>query len=434
MRNHRRTPFVCALAALFALGGLPRANAQQMDHQHHHDATPTPTPTPPPSANPEPIAMTESMPAADEWMTMIHGFAFLTANRQGGPSGDRDFDSENHFMVAATHGLWGGKISLLGTFTVEPLTVVPSGQRELFQRGETYQGVLLVDKQHPHDLLVQIAAAWEHAAGPVSLRLYVAPIGEPALGPTAYPHRLSASENPTAPLGHHNQDSTHISYDVLTAGVIHRLFTLEGSLFHGAEPDENRFNVEQGRLDSYSGRLTLRPAVGLSLQVSTGHLEHPEALEKGNQIRTTVSVTYEKTFAGGFLAASLIAGRNRTPEGPEWGSGLEWTWKMLERNYVFGRIERVDRDVYELVNKRQRPKGVAPERIHVDAATLGYTRDLPLLKDVELGLGGDVTLYSFPSRLDPIYGSSPVSVHGFVRVRFGTHGGAHEMDHAHMHM
>lgn len=208
-----------------------------------------------------------SMPA-DHWMTMLHGYAFLTANRQGGPSGDRDFGSQNHFMLMATRLVGGGKLSLLGTFTLEPLTIPPRGTAELFQRGETYQGILLVDRQHPHDLFVELAAEWEKEIGAASIRLYVAPVGQPAIGLTAYPRRLSASENPTAPLAHHNQDSTHISYDVVTAAATASLVTLEGSVFHGAEPDENRFNVEAGRLDSYSGRLTVRPVPGLAPQVS----------------------------------------------------------------------------------------------------------------------------------------------------------------------
>src|SRR5512141_128192 len=155
----------------------------------------------------------EEMPPPDSgWTTMVHGFAFLTANRQGGPSGDRDFESQNHLMATALRKLWGGKLSLLGTFTLEPLTIPPKGSPELFQRGESYHGVLLVDRQHPHDLFVQLGAAWERAvSGPLPRRLYAAPRGEPALGPVANPHRLSTSENPLAPPSHHNQDSTHIA-------------------------------------------------------------------------------------------------------------------------------------------------------------------------------------------------------------------------------
>jgi hypothetical protein len=404
-------------------------------HEGHHSPQPTPTPAPqevkpvPPEPraeipNPDRMAAMEEMEPMDHWMTMLHGYAFLTTNRQGGPSGEREFGSQNHLMAMATRRWAGGKLSLLGTFTLEPATVPPRGSAELFQRGETYQNILLVDRQHPHDLFVQLAAAWEKPfSTQTKLRLYVAPVGEPALGPMAYPHRLSASENPNAPLSHHNQDSTHISYDVATVGFTASIFTLEGSAFHGAEPDENRWNLEAGALDSYAGRLTIRPSRELAVQISSGHLEHPEAAEEGNQTRSTASVTYQKSTSSGFIAASVIAGRNQTPEGPEWGNLLEWTWKFAGKNFLYGRLESVDRDVYELVHKRQRPHGVPRERTLVQAATLGFVRNVALLAEAETGLGADLTAYRFTSRLDSVYGRRPLSGHVFLRVRFGTHGG-----------
>jgi len=374
------------------------------------------------------MAMMEHMPATERWTGMIHGYAFLTGSRSSAPSGDRELNSQNHLMLVGIHTLAGGKLSLLGTLTLEPATIIARGSTELFQRGETYRGVLLVDRQHPHDLFVQLAAAWERGlSDALKLRLYAAPVGEPAIGPVPYPHRLSASENPTAPLAHHNQDSTHISYDVLTAGVTASIVTVEGSIFHGAEPDENRWNLEAGALDSYSGRVWLRPTNELAIQLSVAHLEHPEAIEPGDQTRATASVSYQHPLPDGFLALTAISGRNETPDGPEWGHTIEGTWKFARKNFLFGRIERVDRDVYELVNKRQRPEGVPHVRTSVDAATLGAVREIALLKDAETGVGADVTLYRFDSRLDPVYGSHPTSIHVFVRIRFST-------GHASMHM
>jgi hypothetical protein len=386
--------------------------------------------------NPDPMAMMETMPATERWTGMLHGYAFLTGTRASGPSGDREFESQNHVMLVGLHELGGGKLALLGTFTLEPGTIPPRGSLELFQRGETYRGVLLVDRQHPHDLFVQLAAAWDKdLASSMKMRFSAALVGEPALGPVAFPHRLSASENPTAPLAHHNQDSTHISYDVLTAGVTVSAFTLEGSLFHGAEPDENRWNIEAGALDSYSGRLWIRPTPELSFQASVAHLEHPEAIEEGNQTRATASATYQRSIPGGFVAVTAITGRNQTPEGPEWGHTIEATVKFAEKNFLFARLERVDRDLDELVTKRQRPEGAPRRRTSVDAATFGAVRNVALLREAETGIGADVTLYRFDSRLDPVYGSHPVSVHVFARVRFETHlgmGGAHgEMEHSH---
>lgn len=395
-------------------------------HQGHTQASQPATP----DSEPDPMAAMEAMEPMDHWMTMVHGYAYASVNRQGGPSGDRDFESQNHLMVMALRSALGGKLSLLGTFSLEAATVPPSGSPQLFQRGESYHGVLLVDRQHPHDLFIQLAAAWERPVSSAArVRLSIAPIGEPALGPTAYPHRLSASENPTAPLSHHNQDSTHIAADVVTVGLTASVATLEGSAFHGQEPDANRWNIDQGNIDSYSGRLTIRPALEWSLQVSSGHLEHPEELEDGNQTRSTASLSYQRATSGGLFAATLATGKNQTPDGPEWGSLLEWTWKFANSNFVYGRIESVDRDLYELTFKRQRPESVAPRRTRVDAATLGFVRDVPLVTEAETGIGADLTLYRFTSELDPVYGAHPLSFHGFLRVRFGSHGAAHA--HAH---
>src|SRR5689334_20703711 len=196
--------------SVFLVLAASRSLAQEM-HAHEHMAEQAMTE---PSAMPlEPDTMASMLAAdpGDRWSVMFHGFAFLTFNRQSGPSGGQDFESQNHFMLAALHRLWGGKLALLGTFSLEPATIPQAGSYELFQRGETYKDVLLVDRQHPHDLFVELAAQWERRVSPdLALRLYLAPVGEPALGPIAYPHRLSASAMPLAPLSHHNQDSTHI--------------------------------------------------------------------------------------------------------------------------------------------------------------------------------------------------------------------------------
>ena len=381
----------------------------------------------PPAAGPDPMKAMDAMEPMDHWMTMFHGYAFLNFNRQDGPSGGQEFESQNHLMLVSMRRLWGGKISLLGTFTLEGATIPLEGSRQLFQRGETYKGNLLVDRQHPHDLFVQIGAAWERSLSPsLRVRFYLAPVGEPALGPTAYPHRLSASENPTAPLSHHNHDSTHISSDVISAGMTAGPVTVEGSGFHGREPDENRWDIDQGKLDSYSGRLTVSAPAGFTFQVSSGFLTEPEELEPGNQTRSTASVSWERGDASNFIAATFVSGLNQTDDGREWGHMLEWTWKFGGKNFLYGRVEKVDRDLYELVNKKQRPQGVPHDRVSVEAATLGFVRDLPILSDTETGLGADFTFYRFPASLDPVYGSRPVSFHGFVRVRFGSHGGMHD--------
>jgi len=354
-----------------------------------------------------------------------HGYAFLDSNRQDGPSGGRDFESVNHFIIAAARPLGRWTQSLLGTFSIEPATIAPEGSPLLFQRGETYGGVLLIDKQHAHDLFVQLAGEWTRPLPRgTSLRLYAGLRGEPAVGPPAFPHRLSASEFPMAPLSHHNLDSTHISDDVVTAGYTASIVTIEGSLFHGAEPDEDRWDLDQGALDSYAGRLTLRPVEALSIQVSACRREHPEALEEGNQTRVTASVGWEKRTAGGFVAALLASGKNELEEGPEWGSLLEATWRFRTRHAVYGRVERVDRDLYELINKEQRPETVEPQRTVVDEMTLGYAINLPLLSEAVTSVGAAVATDRYDDRLEPIYGDRPVSLWVYMRFGFGSSGAA----------
>lgn len=377
------------------------------------------------ATGPAASAATEPAVAAAPWQVIWHGYAFLDSNRQDGPSGGRDFESVNHVMIAAARPLGRWTQSLLGTFSIEPATIAPEGSPLLFQRGETYGGVLLIDRQHAHDLFVQLAAEWTRPlAHDQSLRLYAGLRGDPAVGPPAFPHRLSASEFPMAPLSHHNLDSTHISDDVVTAGYTVSMVTIEGSLFHGEEPDENRWDLDQGALDSYAGRITLRPIEALSIQVSACRRERPEVLEEGNQTRVTASAGWEKRTAAGFVAALLAAGRNELEEGPEWGSLLEASWRFRTRHAVYGRAERVDRDLYELTNKDQRPETVEPRRTSVDALTLGYAHTLPLLREAETSVGAAVALNRFDDRLDPVYGERPVSLWVYMRLGFGSHGGA----------
>ena len=366
------------------------------------------------------------------WVRTFHGYAFLTSNRQGGASGEQDFDSVNHLMINASRGLGRGTFELLGTFTVEPLTIAPAGSPLLFQRGETYRDVLLIDRQHPHDLFVELAARFTREISPGRMvHLYVGPRGAPAVGPTPFVHRRSSSENPLAPLAHHNQDSTHIAASVVTAGARLRRLGLEASAFNGREPDENRWDIDLGGLDSYSGRLSFRPASGLTIQVSAARLHAPEALEPGNQTRQTASLEYERPMDGGFVAATLVAGRNLVESGlQERGNTLEATWKFHGRHALYGRAERVDRDLYELLNKDQRPDSVPPRRVGVGALTIGYTRDLPPLGPASTGLGAALTAYRFDDRLRPAYGERPMSAQVFLRLRFGTMGAGHEHHHA----
>jgi len=360
--------------------------------------------------------------AASPWTTIYHGYAFLTSNHQGGPSGEQDFDSVNHLMLV-TSRTWGRRrLDLEGTFSAEPMTITPAGAPLLFQRGETWQDLLLVDRQHPHDLFVKLGASLSVDFSPTKgVEIGAAPVGEPTVGPTAFVHRLTASENPLAPLSHHNQDSTHISADVLSAAIRLGSFGLEASAFHGREPDENRWDVDQGGLDSYAARASWRPSPGLYVQVSAARREHPEAIEEGNQTRQTASIELERRREGGFVAATFATGRNLLEDGvAEWGTLLEGMWRFGGRHSLYGRAERVDRDLFELLNKVQRPDTEPARRVAVESLTIGYTRDLPQVRAIETGVGAALTVYRVDDRLEAAYGERPASAQVFLRLRFSS--------------
>jgi hypothetical protein len=346
---------------------------------------------------------------AHGWTFMLHGLLFLTEIQQTGPRGADKLASMNWFMGRASHPLGGGTFSVRSMISLDPATITSERYPELFQTGETAYGKPIVDGQHPHNLFMELALEYTHPLGEKARYwLYAAPIGDPALGPVAYPHRVSAAELPQAALGHHLEDSTHISYEVFTAGVSRGIIGIEGSGFHGAEPGENRWNIGHGGVDSYSGRLTVAPNSHWSAQVSAGRLSHPEALEPGDQVRVTASVTYVRPFSGGEWATSGIWGHvHKTGMNDNLnGFDFESYARFKSANYVTGRIEAVDKD--ELV---------LPGIFRIGAYTAGYTRDLNLIPHITSGLGANVTQYSMPGAVHPFYGAHPVAVLVFLRFR-----------------
>ncbi|MCA1592486.1 MAG: hypothetical protein LC754_07520 [Acidobacteria bacterium] len=376
---------------------------------------------------------------AGDWLLMLHGEAKLGVNSQGGPRGVTKFESMNWIMPMAFHKLGRGTLQLRGMFSLEPLTLAPGGTPELFQTGETYKGQPLVDKQHPHDLFMELSAQYTMAMGEHgSFFTYFGFPGEPALGPVAFMHRMSASENPTAPLSHHLQDSTHVSFGVLTSGFTYRKFKLEGSLFNGQEPGENRYNFEFHPFSSRSARLSFAPTRNWALQISHGFLRNPEALERGVTRRTTASVQYNKPFNRGNWATGLIWGRNfeHHDDGDIFrlnGYTAESTVNFLDKNYLYTRLELVDKN--ELLRDADRVRlGIADDHpsFRIGAYTFGYVRDLVRNDKYSMGLGGDTTFYSKPAALDLIYGSNPVSYKLFLRFRLGgAMGGSNDMHDMH---
>jgi len=372
-----------------------------------------------PDSSPMPMFHRQS----GEWLLMFHYNFVAGVNHQGGPRGVTKFESANWFMPSAARRVGPGTLELRGMFSAEPFTFPPGGSPLLFQTGETYKGQPLIDRQHPHDLFMELSATYTVPVGErASWFVYAGYPGEPALGPNAFMHRASASENTSAPLSHHLQDSTHISFGVVTTGVQYRWFKLEGSLFNGREPGENRYNFEANPWNSRSVRLWFAPNSNWSMQVSHGLLRNPEALEPGDVRRTTASISYNRHFERGNWASSLIWGRNHESHGGEIfnlnGYVAESTVKFLDRNYFYTRLELTDKN--QLLRAADRLSlGITDDHpsFRIGAYTFGGARDIWNTEKTSLAVGSDLTFYSKPSLLDPIYGSNPVSWKLFFRLR-----------------
>jgi hypothetical protein len=292
----------------------------------------------------------------------------------------------------------------------------------LFQQGETAFGRAIVDGQHPHDFFMELAAMYDYNVSEHTvLSLYAAPVADPALGPPAYPHRASASEDPIAPLGHHLEDSTHIVDDVITLGITHGMFRLEASVFHGQEPDEFRWNIDSGKIDSWSTRVTVNPGQNWSFQYSLGQLASPEALFPQEDVRRmTASLIYNRPIHNGNWASMLLWGRNQSLLDGNVGNGylLESTLRFLCRNNIWTRIENVDRTNELLLGGNVVPAGFTERYfIRVQAYTAGYDREVGHVPHLSIALGAQFTSYGVPQALRPAYGSHPFGVVGFLRLR-----------------
>jgi hypothetical protein len=375
-----------------------------------------PVPAPPPHDHAH-----MNMGAASGWQFMQDGILFVGLNHQGGPRGGTDFDAPNWWMGMASRDSAHGRFTFTGMLSLDPATIGRDGYREIFQAGETLDGRPLIDHQHPHDLFMQLAGVWRvPLTGSTGLTLAGGPVGEPALGPVAFMHRASAADNPTAPLGHHIFDSTHIAFGVVTAAVDRGPWVIEGSIFNAREPDQNRWTVELGRLDSVSGRVWFRPAPAWELQVSTGHLTSPEALEPGNIERTTASVSWTAVNGENVNAVTAAYGRNDATGGSHDGSRqsvfVEGT-RRAGANTVYGRFEALQVETALLLSDAVPERGAADGRDPVVAITLGAVRDVLRLRGFEGGFGADVTFYGVADALQPAYGRHPVSFHVFFRLR-----------------
>jgi len=374
-----------------------------------------------PNSTPAPMLMT----MRDGWMLMLHGNGFVAETQQTSPRGGDKLFSTNWIMPMARRSWGPGQLTLRTMLSLEPATVTERQYPLLFQQGETAYGKPIADGQHPHDFVMEAAAIYDVRLGDRTLlSFYAAPVGDPAIGPVAYPHRESAIEDPVGTLGHHQEDSTHISDDVVTAGFTRGWLRLEASGFHGREPDEHRWQVQQGAIDSWSTRLTVQPGENWSGQYSCGRLHSPEALfPTENQERMTASVMYNRSTADkdrGNWASTAAWGRARDrPDNLIENSYLlESTLRFRRSNYAYTRLENVDRTNELLLGERSLPPGFKEEPAgRVQAYTFGYDRDLGQVPHVSAALGAQVTAYRTGSILRPVYGSDPAGVVIFLRLR-----------------
>jgi hypothetical protein len=351
-----------------------------------------------------------------DWMLMFHGSAYGIYDYQGGHRGDRKFFSPNMVMGMAQHPLGPGIFGLRTMLTLEPATIGRTGYPLLLQTGETADGKTpLIDRQHPHDLFMELAATYSVPLGDQSsIFAYFGYPGEPALGPATFMHRFSGMDNPEAPITHHWLDSTHVTFGVATLGYVWNQFKIDGSIFTGREPDEKRWNFDRPRFDSYSARLTYNPTKAWSMQASYGNLHSPEELEADTDVeRVTVSVSYHHAWNDNNWQTTFAWGRNIQHPGPDLdGFLLESLVNFQETHTVFGRAENVQKD--ELFSPGDPRKG---DVFRVTKISAGYIYDFPKWQHVRFGLGGLGSVHILPSSLTSTYGDTPLSFMLFVRAK-----------------
>jgi hypothetical protein len=317
-------------------------------------------------------------------------------------------------MVMAQHPAGPGTLTLRSMVSLDP-AMGPDGYPLLLQTGETANGVTpLIDRQHPHNLFMELAGVYAVPLDKISsVFLYVGYPGEPALGPVTFMHRFSGMDDPAAPITHHWLDSTHITFGVITAGLTHGPWKLEGSVFNGREPDQYRWGFDPLRLDSYSGRLSFNPTANWAFQVSYGDLHSPEQLTPNeDQHRLTASATYNRPLAGGNWQTTLAWGRNNDEPGHRLDGLLLESAFNLGRSTLFARVETVQKDDLFVA-----PNPLAGEVIRVSEASLGYVYDIPVSKHLALGLGMLATINLVPDGARAVYGDDPAGYMPFVRLK-----------------
>lgn len=362
------------------------------------------------------------MTAADgDWQLTQDGIVYGLFNHQGGPRGGNEFVVPNWWMGMLTRRSGKHQFGINTMLSLDAATVGTSGYGELFQVGEAVDGKPIVDRQHPHDLFMQLAASWRVALTPATaLVISGGPSGEPTLGPVAFMHRASAGGLALAPLGHHTFDSTHISFGVIAASLEHGKWTLEGSVFNGREPDEERWDFDFAPLDSVAGRVWFRPAPGWELQFSRGFLKEPEELVHGNAHRTTTSASWFRQSPNAMSAVTAGFGVNSAHGDERRGGFAEFTIDRGTHEF-FGRAELQQVETAVLLTggvAHDESAPVPPEA--VAAITIGAARRILAWKGFDGAVSAQAVFYGVPDVLTPTHGAHPVSFQVMFRLRLAT--------------
>lgn len=374
---------------------------------------------------PDATPMYAYMKHGSKWNYMLHGSIFLryttqNFNNEGKRGSDSKLSVPNWFMGMAQRQVGkNGLLNLRAMVSLDRIFDGGNGYPLLFQSGESWKGQPLINRQHPHDLISELSIGYtQRINDQIDLTIYAGYPGEPALGPTAFMHRMSAFNNPDAVLGHHWQDATHITFGVVTAGVRYGKFKLEGSSFTGREPNENRFDFDKPRFDSYSYRLLFNPSANWALQVSRGFIKSPEPREPNENVnRTTASVQHSGNLGGKnrWVSSTLVWGLNDAGKHHKENSALAETNLQLDKWAVYGRYEWVQKDAYEL--------GLAlfdgdpnAGQYAISMFSLGLNRQIAAFKNTLLQAGAQMSLYQPDRVLEASYGKSPLSGQVYLRI------------------
>lgn len=417
MKVYRPT-YVCGFIAVVMLAtGLDLAAQDHSAHQqpapeHQHDVATMAAVFPAREASgtswqPDLTPMIAIHRELGAWSFMGHANIFGQYLYESGEihRSSRQAGSINWFMGMLRRPIGEGRFGMRAMMSLEPWTIGGCGYPDLLATGEVCDGDTIHDLQHPHDLFMELAVDYERPLrGRVRFQAYAGLAGEPALGPTAFPHRVPALTNPIAPIAHHWLDASHIAFGVVTAGVAGSRWKVEASAFNGREPDQHRTTLDLAALDSTAVRVSLLPTGRWALQVSAGHLREAEAgvgdHAPDDLDRVTASAAYYRPLtAKGFWSSTIAYGANREAAQTTHAVLLEAALASSSARHTwFGRFDIVGKPGHDLHVHEDEDAIFTVAKLQ-----LGYLRQFATVNGWAAGVGGHVNLSLVPPALAPRY-------------------------------